>query len=515
MEISDNASFIAIALGLYLAVIVGLGVYYSRRADSTENFILAGHSLSAPFVCGSVVATWLGCAVVIGDAREAYVGGFQAIVWDPWSPALTLLFCGFFMVSVFRRSRFTTAIDFYNTRFDRRVGMFGLTIHLLAYVSWISAQLLSLGVIVSVITGLPPIPATLVGAGIILTVSLTGGLWALSRSDMLAFVILTVVLLIVLHYALSAVGGADAFIAKAGTANGAPPFALFYTETPNAAGEPTGFSGYLGILGICYMLAAWFSVAVGDLGGSILTARALAAKDERAASRGFIIGGVIYLFLGMIPVIVGMCAFILDRNVPEAELDNLFPAFVQAHLPGWVVVLSFVAVASAIISTAGDTVLTSGALLGYTTLRVVRPNATDKQTLAATRIAMVLFTGTGLLFGLVMGDLYRLLVFAGAISFPSIAPMAICGILWKKANVTGALASIATGTVSWIVLVWLMIRHTDGELWDAIYIGSVPAFALGSLAMVGVSLATQRSCPPKPARDAGGRDISSGKLFSW
>ena len=125
MDIGDNASFIAIALGIYLAAIIGFGIFYSRRANSTENFILAGHSLSAPFVCGSVVATWLGGAVVIGGAKEAYVGGFQAIVWDPWSPALTLLFCGFFMVSVFRRSRFTTAIDFYNSRFDKRVGMFG------------------------------------------------------------------------------------------------------------------------------------------------------------------------------------------------------------------------------------------------------------------------------------------------------------------------------------------------------------------------------------------------------
>ena len=161
------------------------------------------------------------------------------------------------------------------------------------------------------------------------------------------------------------------------------------------------------------------------------------------------------------------------------------------------------------------TVITSGALLGYTTLKVIRPNATDKQTLAATRIAMVLFTCTGLLFGLALGDLYRLLVFAGAISFPSIAPMAICGILWKKANVTGALASIATGTLSWLFFVWLLLESTKGQLWDAIYIGSVPAFLLGFCAMIVVSLSTQRSCPPKPARDVVGKDISEARLFSW
>jgi Na+/proline symporter len=153
--------------------------------------------------------------------------------------------------------------------------------------------------------------------------------------------------------------------------------------------------------------------------------------------------------------------------------------------------------------------------LGYTTFRALKADATDRQCLMATRAAMVLFTGLGLLFGLAMGNLYNLIVFAGAIAFPSIAPTFICGILWKRANVKGALASIITGTLSWVVLVWLLVPYTDGEVWDAIYIGAVPAFLLGFLAIVVVSLATQGSCPPNPARDVDGNDISDTRLFSW
>ena len=55
------------------------------------------------------------------------------------------------------------------------------------------------------------------------------------------------------------------------------------------------------------MTAAWISVALGDLGGSVLTARALAAKNESAAARGFVYGGFTYLALGLVPVFVGMC----------------------------------------------------------------------------------------------------------------------------------------------------------------------------------------------------------------
>ena len=102
----------------------------------------------------------------------------------------------------------------------------------------------------------------------------------------------------------------------------------------------------------------------------------------------------------------------------------------------------FVAASSAIVSTADDKVLTSGALLDYTVLKALKPETTDRQRLLATRIAMVCFTATGLAVGLAMGNLYNLLVFAGAITFPVISSCFVCGILWKKANVMGARASI-------------------------------------------------------------------------
>ena len=515
MDIGDNAQITLAILVVYFAVIIGLGIYYSRRARSTEDFILAGHSLTTPFVMGSVVATWLGGAVILGGASEAFVGGFQAIVWDPWSPVITLLIFGVLFVGIFRRSRFTTAIDFYNARYNQQIGLTSMSISIVAYISWLSAQFLSLGIIIQAVTGLDQVIATLTGSIIILTIALSGGLWALSRSDMLAFIILTIVLLIVLPLSLNAVGGLMAFIENAGTQNGSPPFSLVYTNDPGADGEPTGFYGYLGLLGVLYMFAAWFSVAIGDIGGSVLTARALAAKDESAATRGFVLGGFIYLVLGMIPVIVGMCVFILMPAMPEDSIDNVFPWFVQNYLPGWIAILFFVAVSSAIVSTAGDTILTGGALIGYTAYGVVKPDATDSQRLLVTRIAMLLVAACALLFGLSMGNLYNLLVFAGAVAFPVTAAMSVCGVLWKKANIPGAWASMGSGLVSWIILVFFLLPEVNGEIWDAIYIGAVPAFLLSVTAMIVVSLLTQKSHPAGPIRDIDGNDISDTPRFNW
>ena len=128
---------------------------------------------------------------------------------------------------------------------------------------------------------------------------------------------------------------------------------------------------------------------------------------------------------------------------------------------------------------------------------------------------MICFTIAGLVFGLAMDNLYRLLIFAGVISFPVLSASYICGILWKKTNTTGALASIISGTLSWLILVFVFLPHVDGETWDAIYIAAVPAFLISLAAIIVVSLLTQKSCPPKPIQDIDGNDISDTPLFNW
>ena len=102
-----------------------------------------------------------------------------------------------------------------------------------------------------------------------------------------------------------------------------------------------------------------------------------------------------------------------------------------------------------------------------------------------------------------------------AVAFPVMSVTAVCGTLWKKATVRGAWASIGAGTTSWVALVFLLMPYVDGEVWDAIYIASVPAFLVSLLAMVGVSLLTQQSCPPRPITDIDGNDISDTRLFNW
>jgi hypothetical protein len=64
-------------------------------------------------------------------------------------------------------------------------------------------------------------------------------------------------------------------------------------------------------------------------------------------------------------------------------------------------------------------------------------------------------------------------------------------------------------------MIVVLYPYTGNEIWDAIYIASVPAFLCSLTVIIAVSLLTQTSCPPNPIQDVDGNKISDTKRFTW
>lgn len=528
INVFDLSGLILLCVGLFLAVAVGIGWFYRGKINSSEDFAAAGRTLTWPFIMASVVATWIGAAVILGGATEVYKYGFQGIVWDPFAPFLTLLVAGIFFVKRLRRTKFVTVGDYYRYRYGQKMAMIFSTVQALTGVAWVAAQFKSFGVIIHMTTGFDQTIATVIGASVILFVAMAGGLYALSRTDMISFIIITLSLILMLPFAFSAVGGVGAFLEGAGNVEELPQWSLFYNFTKDSAGDVHGFYWYGGMLGIIYAVSAWMAVGLGDLGCPVLNARTLAAKSEKHASKGFIVGAFVYLFLGMIPILIGVSAYILTTGeMPDESLQYILPWFVQTHMPAWLGVMFMVSLAAAIVSTSGDAILIDSTVFTNSLIKQIKPDWDDKKLLKSLKFAMPLYAV--LAFGLTFaGGIYQLLVFAGASLFPTVTASYIFGLFWKKANHKGALASIYAGVSSWVVFTLLIVPATtnyfdegvslfrdfgyivsEGYLEDAIYISAVPAFFISCAFMVGVSLATQKSDPPKVALDADGTSLDT------
>jgi solute:Na+ symporter, SSS family len=521
----QSANLILIFLGLFVLVILFMGVKYSGKVEESDDLVLAGRGLSTPFLIPSILATWICAGAMMGAAGQAYTGGLQAVIWDPFAPVMMMLIVGFLFAHRLRKSGYTTVVDFMNDRFGKRMGMLYLVVQMLSAIGWLGGQLVALGVIVFLTTGFSMTMAILIAACVMIVVSYIGGLWALSRVDAIVLVLIIVGLLIMLPVVMSELGGWDVFFAEGDNWLELPTFAMF----PVAA-EDGGFIWYTGILGLAYYMSAWAALGLGDVPSQVILQRALAAKDEKVARNSFIISGFMYLIVGLMPVAIGIGMYTYGLDLPLDKVEMVLPWVADNFLPPWASVLFVVSLAGAIISTVGNTCLICATMAGHNLYRYFKPDATPKQELRMVRIAIPVTMFTALAIALYFETVYKLIVFSGALQLCTIFAPFVLGFFWKKANSTGAISAFVTGLVSWVIFFVIVFPYTrdanfepeiieaglamDWAIWDGLYISMVPAAIVAFGTMIVVSLATQTVDIPKVFTDSKGRPMTDG-LFYW
>ena len=519
-----SAKWILAFLGVYVIAIIYLGFRYSGRIEESDDLALAGRNLTLPFMIPSIVATWICAGAIMGAAAEAYKWGFQGVIWDPFAPALMMILVAVFFARRLRQARFSTVVDYMRTRYDERIGDHYLLIQVLAATSWLGGQLVALGIIVNLTTGVGMVQATILATIVVVIVTYFGGLWALSRVDAIGFSLIIVGLLVMFPTVIREVGGWSYFIENAENWGELPSFAVI----PVAA-DDGGFIWYTGLLGIVYYLSAWASLGIGDLNSQVLLQRVLAAKDEKTAVNGFMISGFLYLAIGLIPVLIGIAMFTYGLDLPLEQTEYVLPWVAENFLPSWAGVLFIVSLTAAIISTVGDNCLIVSTMIGNNIYPKFEKGATPKQKLKAMRVAIPVVALVAMGIALMFSTVYKLIVFTGSISLVTVAIPYITGFFWKKGNAKGALASFYAGAVTTAVSFLLFFPYTkeanmdvmvegevymDWAIWDALYMALIPGAIMGLLAMILVSLATQKSDPPKPFVNAAGEPMDN-RVFFW
>jgi solute:Na+ symporter, SSS family len=511
-------------LGVYIVVVIALGLFYRRRIHEADDLVVAGRKLSYIFMVPSILATWICAGALMGAAGFAYLFGMQGVIFDPWAPALCMILIAVFFAYRMRQARYTTLTDFFNTRYDERMGHLYTVIQILAALAWLGGQLVALGIIVYLTTGFPMTTAVMIAAAVIVVVSVAGGLWALTRVDAIGFLLIVAGLVVMLPAVMAEVGGFSNFFQVAEN----------WAELPTWAMVPIrgeeGYLWYTGLLGILFYIAAWTALSLGDVPSQVLMQRVLAAKTERTAVAGFFTTGILYLVLGMVPVMIGIAIFTWGLEIPVDQAEFVLPWAAYTFVPAWAGVLFVVALAAAIISTSGDSALTISTLIGHNLYRTFRPQATPQQVLRVVRISIPIVTLFAFGIALYFETVYRLIVLSGGIQLATIVAAYILGFFWKKANVTGAISSFFAGAISWIVGYFVVLPYTkeanmdvleEGQVYmnwaieDAAFIALVPAAVISFLTLVVVSLLTQKRTPAKVMRSMTGQDMAPMPKFFW
>src|SRR5688572_29051808 len=430
-------------VGLYLLVTITIGLIAARRVRVTKDYLVAGRSLPLYMNMATVFATWFGAETVLSVSATFSRDGLGGIIADPFGASFCLFFVALFFARAFYRMDLLTIGDFYRKRYSKPVEVITSVAITASYLGWTSAQLTALGLVFSVLSGgaISLNTGILIGGAIVFFYTVWGGMWSVALTDLFQTVVILIGLTAVAFLVGGMAGGPSKVIAAAAEAG------KFEFWPKGGTKEWLAF------------VAAWMTLAIGSIPQQDVFQRVTAAKDEKTAIRGCLIGGVVYFSFAFVPMFIAYAALVIEpgyaqlfANDDAREIQRILPNLILERTPLWAQVLFFGALLSAILSTA------SGALIAPTSLfteNVIRPFARemgDRQFLLLLRVVLVAFAFAALLFALnSKSTMYEMVQNAYKVTLVScIVPLA-AGIYWTRANTAGAVLSVALGLGCWLV----------------------------------------------------------------
>jgi len=423
----------------YIIVSVGIGLYASRRVKNSTDYVVAGHHLPLPFIVATVFATWFGSETVLGIPAKFMNEGLKGVVADPFGSSMCLILVGLFFARPLYRMKLLTIGDYYRARYDRPVELSTSICIVLSYLGWVSAQITALGLVFSVLTNgaLAPWQGMVLGTAIVLLYTLAGGMFSVAFTDLFQMCVILLGMLYIAFVVSGIAGGADVVIAHA-----------------QAAGK-FEFWPALQPRDVIAFVAAWITMGFGSIPQQDVFQRVSAAKDEKTAGRGSVIGGCIYFIFAFIPMFLAYSAITIDPAMVEKHISTdsqyILPQLILNHTPFIAQVIFFGALLSAIMSCSSATLLAPSAMFAENILRPFLPRLTDRQFLRMLRFVVFLFACGVLAFALVSNStIYGMVESAYKVTLvAAFTPLAF-GLYWKRATTQGAMGAITLGLATWI-----------------------------------------------------------------
>jgi SSS family solute:Na+ symporter len=327
---------------------------------------------------------------------------------------------------------------------------------------------IAVGAVMEVIVGIPRTKAIVLSSAVMVAYSVFGGMWSLTVTDIVQFVIKTVGILFILL-----------------------PAALFHAGGLGAMQQrlPAGFFSLTNIGGakiFSFFLLYFFGIIIGqDVWQRVFTAR-----NIKVARNGGIAVGVYCLVYAMAGALIGTAGHVLLPHL--ADPDSAFANIVNIVLPAGLRGLVLAASLAAMMSTASACLLAASTVLledVYLRLRGAASIGSVKQSRIVTFGFGVLMTivasGTSDVIAAITVA-YDLLV--GALFVPVIGAM-----LWRRGTAVGAIASIAVGAAT--VVIALITQGIDSDA--PIYAG----FGISPVVFIVISLITRPAAAASQSTD--------------
>gem|GEM_PF-67481 len=338
-----------VIIGLYGALMLGVGWYYSRRQTSTEEYFLAGRSMNSWLVGISIFATLLSTISYLGAPGEIVKHG-PVILFGLLILPLVYAVAGYFLIPHIMRLHITSAYEILETRLGPAVRTLGAVIFILTRLVWMAFLIyLAAKLMVEMLNWRPAaIPWVIVVAGVVAVLyTAMGGLRAVVVTDLLQFIILMGGALLTLLLITLQMRGFGWFPTE---------WALHWDRQPLFSWNP---GTRVTVVGSLLATFSWWICTAGS--DQVAIQRYLATRDVAGARRSLLVSLIANVVVVITLYLVGFALLgfftanphlIPDGKNLIRDADFLFPQYIANCLPiglaGLVVAAMFAAAMSSL-----------------------------------------------------------------------------------------------------------------------------------------------------------------------
>ncbi|MBQ3243754.1 MAG: sodium/solute symporter [Bacteroidaceae bacterium] len=459
IEVSNDKNFGWLnwtILVLYLIAMLGMGFYFMRKENGSEDFFKGGGRIPWWAAGISIYATMLSAITYMTIPAKAY-----STDWTYYPMLWMILLVSFpvikYYLPYFRKLNVTSAYEVLEVRFNLFTRMLASTFFCIFMIVRMAIVLYLPSLALTAVTGID-IYMCIVLMGLVTIIYCTmGGVEAVIWGDVVQGLIL--------------VFGAI--------------FAVVYL----AVGTEGGISGCIDIalendklrlfdLSSTWSQATWWVIILGGLANNLISytsdqtviQRYLTTADEKSAGRGILVNGLMSVFVSVAFYMIGTGLYTFYKTHPTeldvtmGQSDAIFPFFMMSQMPAGVAGALIAAIFAATMSTISSNINSVATAFSIDFWKRFRRSTTDSQLVSVARWASVVSGMIGLLLALFMAtwDIQSFLDFFNEILgllTSGLGGLFFIAVFMKRVRGYAALVGFIAGEVA----VFLLSAYTDAN----------------------------------------------------
>ena len=453
----DLSIFDYAIIGAYFVVLFAIGYFVKRKVHGLNDYFLAGRRLTLPIFVATLVSTWYGGLLGVGELSFNY--GLVNWLTQGFFWYIVYLFFAFFLAGKIRRSNMFTIPDQLERFYDKKTRFLGAIFNFIMVTP--AAYVLSLGLIFNILFGWEIWISIFIVTIVMIFYTIRGGFIGVVYTDFIQFILMMIGVAMIIPIAIQTYGG----------------FEFLTTNLPESHLTLTG--GWT-----TQMILVWGLLAFWTLADPGFYQRCYASKDDKIPKKGILIAIGFWLLFDICTTFTGMyAAAATNAGLLTAEATTSYISIAGSLLPPVFLGLFLTGLIATIMSTVDSFTFLGAMNISHDLYKnIFRPNASDSQVMKVTKIGIIITAGFAAVLALFFTSIVTMWYTIGTIGISALIVPILAGFFYKgKKSPLAAFISMIVG--SGTSLGWLIYGYLNLDEWGwPQYIAGVEPLYPGLLA---------------------------------